>query len=164
MMNNMTFIDGLPYYYSKEDLRAMEVMNQNVARGAAWLDDIDSGWYKKIDISQLDISSGESCICGQVFLDKVNEINIDEDYFCYDNGFEYAHADLLEGDPTAAVLLGFAARDHIRHNDNMNPDIVALNDLVKSPTFKDVYAQFEYLATEWIIHIQKRLANEGEML
>lgn len=40
-----------------------------VQKGAAWLDEYMPGWAKKIAPKELDLSSGEYCICGQLFTD-----------------------------------------------------------------------------------------------
>ena len=37
-----------------------------VAAGAQVLDEKIPGWYRQIDISSLDMSDGEHCICGQL--------------------------------------------------------------------------------------------------
>lgn len=36
-----------------------------VNRGAAWLDEIDPGWYREIDTSTLDLADEYSCVLGQ---------------------------------------------------------------------------------------------------
>lgn len=37
-----------------------------VQRGAAYLDDVDPGWYRRIDPHTLELSSGVSCVLGQL--------------------------------------------------------------------------------------------------
>lgn len=49
-----------------EEERRYQISCQRVARGAAWLDANHSGWERKIDLSILDITDGDTCICGQV--------------------------------------------------------------------------------------------------
>lgn len=43
---------------------------QRVANGARWLDENFPGWVERIDIKTLNLASGNSCICGQVFYSK----------------------------------------------------------------------------------------------
>lgn len=42
-------------------------LRTRVERGARWLDENFSGWESRIDLDTLELQSGESCICGQVF-------------------------------------------------------------------------------------------------
>lgn len=44
-------------------------ITERVAAGAAWLDEHEPGWIKRIDIGVLDISSCANCVLGQVFGD-----------------------------------------------------------------------------------------------
>ena len=37
-----------------------------VERGAAYLDEIDPGWYRRIDPDTLELSSGRACVLGQL--------------------------------------------------------------------------------------------------
>lgn len=39
---------------------------RRVARGAAYLDDVDPTWYRAVDPDTLELSSGSSCILGQL--------------------------------------------------------------------------------------------------
>lgn len=48
-----------------------------VKRGAFWLDEVKPGWVSAIDLVEFDISSGYSCVLGQLFED-------------YDQGLEFA--------------------------------------------------------------------------
>lgn len=41
-----------------------------VESGAAWLDEVKPGWEGLIDLAKFDISDGNACICGQVFMDE----------------------------------------------------------------------------------------------
>jgi hypothetical protein len=43
--------------------------NNRVKVAAKWLDEYYPGWYHQIDITELDLSSPEKCICGQLTLD-----------------------------------------------------------------------------------------------
>lgn len=44
---------------------------EEVQRGAALLDEVAPGWDKAINLEQLDLSSGSSCMLGQVFNTRV---------------------------------------------------------------------------------------------
>ena len=37
-----------------------------VARGATYLDDVDPGWYRRVDADTLELSSGHACVLGQL--------------------------------------------------------------------------------------------------
>lgn len=37
-----------------------------VRRGAAYLDDVDSGWHRRIDPATLELRSGDCCVLGQL--------------------------------------------------------------------------------------------------
>ena len=43
----------------------MQQSAERVARGAAYMDENYPGWERKINLSVLDITDGEVCICGQ---------------------------------------------------------------------------------------------------
>lgn len=68
-------------------------MNQDsidrVTRGAAWLDEIEPGWERKLDLSTLDINDPNQCVCGQVFMSKVSSKHL--------NGYGYAREFLTAG-------------------------------------------------------------------
>jgi hypothetical protein len=42
-------------------------MNENVARGAAILDELRPGWYQDIDLEKLDLISSWHCVLGQLY-------------------------------------------------------------------------------------------------
>lgn len=42
-------------------------INENVARGAAWLDAHVPGWFDRVDLDILNMTSSDLCIFGQVF-------------------------------------------------------------------------------------------------
>jgi hypothetical protein len=44
----------------------MEEASQRVARGAAFLDEADPGWYRRVDATTLELSSGSACVLGQL--------------------------------------------------------------------------------------------------
>lgn len=53
--------------------------NEAVARGAEWLDKVNPGWERKIDLSNLKLADGCRCIIGQVvsasYLGELDEEN-----------------------------------------------------------------------------------------
>lgn len=40
---------------------------QRAARGAAYLDDIHRGWYRRIDETTLDLGNGKACVLAQLY-------------------------------------------------------------------------------------------------
>jgi len=40
---------------------------KRVARGAAYLDEVDPVWYRGVDPETLELSSGSSCVLGQLY-------------------------------------------------------------------------------------------------
>lgn len=45
---------------------SLEYAQERVRRGAAYLDDVDPGWHRRVDPATLELSSGSSCILGQL--------------------------------------------------------------------------------------------------
>jgi len=45
---------------------SLEDARTRVERGAAYLDEIDPGWHRRVDPDTLELSSGSSCILGQL--------------------------------------------------------------------------------------------------
>lgn len=43
-----------------------EAARQRVARGAAYLDAVDPGWWQRLDAAVLELSCGQSCVLGQL--------------------------------------------------------------------------------------------------
>ncbi len=37
-----------------------------VRRGAEYLDEVDAGWYRRVDADTLELSNGQSCVLGQL--------------------------------------------------------------------------------------------------
>lgn len=59
-------------------------IEERVAMGAVVLDECERGWYRRIDIKALWITSTESCILGQVFggfVRGTQELGIEGDRF-----------------------------------------------------------------------------------
>jgi hypothetical protein len=44
----------------------LERANRRAARGAAYLDDVDPGWHRRLDLGALALSDGGSCVLGQL--------------------------------------------------------------------------------------------------
>jgi hypothetical protein len=117
-----------------------------VERGAEWLDEKEPGWANKINIETLDIGLSDSCICGQLFVDRIQELAVQ-------NGYQYAISKYFKssqtiGWPSSALSemanLGFA----MSVEQESTPDETV----------------WEYLTIYWVAQIEKRLANSGDML
>lgn len=50
----------------------IETLLPNVQKGAAWLDETQSGWAKQIYLPDLRLESSRFCICGQLFGDYMS--------------------------------------------------------------------------------------------
>ena len=46
-------------------MKPTNVMEANVARGSALMDEKRPGWHNRIDLKKLDVSSGSYCVLGQ---------------------------------------------------------------------------------------------------
>lgn len=159
MMDGIIFDKDL----TPADLRAQQVMSENVQRGIEFLDSVDPQWYRKVDTAELDISNPHACICGQVFLGKIEEIYADSSIY-YDSGFDYVVQEYLVDSSSVCSLYGFAAQDYFNVGEDLTDAETAMNDVVRSPFYHNIYNQFEYLACEWITQIIKRKEEKGEML
>jgi hypothetical protein len=159
MMDGIIFDKDL----TPADLRAQQVMNENVQRGIKFLEEFDKKWYLKVDVSTLDIGDPKQCICGQVFLEMIEEIYRDSHVY-YDSGFQYVVEEYLVDRSEVCAIYGFAAQDHFNVGNDLSDAEMAMNDVVRSPFYGDIYSQFEYLACEWITQIIKHKAENGEML
>ena len=145
------------------DIRAQQVMSENVQRGIEFLEQFDSKWYLKVDVSTLNIGNPNLCICGQVFLQQIQDI-YDNSSVYYDSGFQYVIEEYLVDGSAVIALYGFAAQDYFNVGNDLSDAEIAMNDVICSPFYNDVFAQFEYLACEWITQIVKHKANNGEIL
>jgi hypothetical protein len=45
---------------------SLEYAQERVRRGATYLDDVDPGWHRRVDPTTLELSSGSSCVLGQL--------------------------------------------------------------------------------------------------
>jgi hypothetical protein len=156
----------------KESLHSLvwdgcDVYNR-VANGAEWLDAIKPNWYLEVNTEELEISSGDSCICGQVFMDefmkhisnhRAENPDYPEDYD-FENGWDYAVENFFSledaDDPYGfASKLGFNMLDLKRRKFNIN--YVSENMGYEKPSAAIPKIEYELLAVEWISQIEKRL-------
>lgn len=85
---------------------AESTAEQRVKRGAKWLDENFPGWEGRIDLDTLDVSSGIDCICGQVFADKVDDLQ-EKDVASVSTGFDVAYMTLFtEANSWISALVG----------------------------------------------------------
>ncbi len=73
-----------------------DTIEQRVAAGAAWLDEHEPGWERRIDLATLDLASSCRCVLGQLFAGKVS---------AHGSGYFWALDQGLEG----TEELGFCA-------------------------------------------------------
>lgn len=80
----------------------------HVQKGAAWLDEYEPGWVQKIIPEDLDLSSTEVCICGQVFGDYAQRphavYEAFEYGFCNDNQID----DFFRGEDSGNAIYGLS--------------------------------------------------------
>lgn len=62
----------------------MDTVEARVARGAAWLDEHEPGWERRIDLALLALKDSCRCVLGQVFVDDAAS------WSWYEDGFDYA--------------------------------------------------------------------------
>lgn len=105
-------------------------LQDNVARGAAWLDTEVPGWAERIDLSTLDLRSSSRCVAGQLFGNPDNP-----------NPFQHGYAVMMDRlreqgceDDRPDVTYGFTHPDvmtfpdlYTDHTDD--PRITELRDL-----------------------------------
>jgi hypothetical protein len=113
----------------------------DVERGCSFLDGAQPDWFERIDIGTLEMANTHSCICGQVFLQRV--IDQAGAYKCSD-GYDY----FVHEFDTNGVKLGFDIPSR-EYGDGCEP--------------AHRYLAFAILATLWIEQIEKRRANAGTM-
>lgn len=81
------------------------VAEMRAKRGARWLDENFPGWEKRINLRTLQLETGESCICGQVFKKKAEKPGS----FAID-GFDYARTHLFaEANSWVTAIVGSPA-------------------------------------------------------
>lgn len=63
------------------------MFEKQVARGSAWLDRMKPGWYKNIDINELNLGYSDRCTLGLALGPEASAaLNVDEE-FSFVNGF-----------------------------------------------------------------------------
>ena len=72
------------------------------------LDENEPEWWKVVDLSALDISSSEYCICGQAFSTKAAEME-------YSNGYDWATSELSPVVHHGSEFFGFCADKSIEY-------------------------------------------------
>ncbi len=112
------------------------VLEEHVENGIEFLDKHQPDWYTKVDLSNLDMSSGKQCICGYVFAGMMSGIY---------NGYDTFVSMYGSQDPQA---LGFV----------YDPNLMVDDKDYMGPT-----EQYSFLAELWAPRIEKRLAEEGKM-
>lgn len=71
-----------------------------VAAGAAWMDEKFPGWESKVNLLRLDIGIPFMCVLGQVFREHAP---------LHSNGYYWALNNLMDGDGSLSIDLGFNA-------------------------------------------------------
>lgn len=57
------------------------VAQRRVAAGAAWLDEVDPGWWELVELDRLDLASCDDCVLGQWAAANLPERTYGEGYF-----------------------------------------------------------------------------------
>ena len=86
------------------DRDAIEMMKTQLAlavkKGAYLLDEQNPGWRQQVAVGKLDLSSGRSCVLGQLYGDYHRGVAIldltDEEGEYVDYGFDHPHGDVWE--------------------------------------------------------------------
>lgn len=50
----------------RTDQITTEAVRERVARGAAYLDEVDPGWHHRVDPASLELADGQFCVLGQL--------------------------------------------------------------------------------------------------
>ena len=145
----------------------------SVDNGAEWLDSISEDWFNRISLEHLEMSSGNYCICGQLFMSDLIYKVIDEDTlqnainsyddtgylriqkalgqdFCIDHGF------LVDEDEPANNLGEFVDEDSNDYYWDEELDEYVYSDetnIVWSSSSKETYS---FLAECWAEEIALR--------
>lgn len=152
-------------YLNEADIIMMKQLMDNVERGAKFLDNLDVGdaWYKQIDTEKLNIADGSSCIAGQLFFQF-----LDESIRLYDHGFHYMLEEYFDGDSRDAAYYGFNLHEDVLEymgewGDEADSSLSWVQELDYFSTLNCGH-MFDFIAAEWVMQIEKRKANAGEML
>lgn len=124
----------------------------NVRNGEDFLDKEMPGWYEKIDLSILKMTSAGSCICGQLWMGREMQPLLSENDSTR-AGYYYATQFILNGHdieygftvPEFEIKVGSPDSGYRRHTD--------LNSFM-----------WEAMTIEWATRIQKRRANAGTIV
>ena len=92
----------------EEFLHYYEELYPNVQNGALMLDENEPEWWREINLSTLDISSSEYCICGQAFQMRAMETD-------YTQGYDWATSELKPVVEHGAEFFGFCADKGIEY-------------------------------------------------
>jgi hypothetical protein len=97
---------------------------QDVAKGAAWLDENRPGWEFKLDLAELNLSSAQTCVLGQIdgnFWESLSKMHRDGDdgaqfeiSWAAERGF-FVITDEMDEATRAYNQLTDAWRDLIKH-------------------------------------------------
>lgn len=136
-----------------------------VQDGAKWLDSVHPNWYLDINIDILNMASGDCCICGQAFLQELMSFNANKSMWTedegYENAYEYVIYEKLSDFDDVAGMYSVAANFGFT---------LAMQKSVKDSTyvFLDDHQlrslqdwQWDLLASEWIMQIQKRIVQSS---
>jgi hypothetical protein len=125
------------------------VLEMRVDDGVEFLDEVEPGWFNRINPEYLYMSSSSSCVCGQVF----NEMWQEEEngHREADTGWEYFKDQFgVDGEE-----LGFDSF-YLCECGTADPDEECDNHTAINYT-----QQYSYLAEAWIRRVEKKLANQG---
>ncbi len=85
-----------------------------VQRGAAWLDSVDQGWFKRINLGKFSLVNACDCVLGQLALDIAG---VDMGYYAV---VERGVKGLGRLSPSLAIDLGFHANEEVYDEDCNN--------------------------------------------
>jgi hypothetical protein len=108
------------------------VYRRQINSGIAWLNKVDSGWYKKIDLEMFDIGDADRCVCGQVFQFVAPEKGAGSGYDYFINVYD-------PGDEEQAEKYGFTIPD--------------------TNSYQEEQRAWEALQAEWVEKIKELQAN-----
>ena len=69
------------------DIREYEESCRHVVAGAAWLDENEPGWERRVDTSLLNIDDPAQCICGQILKNGWSGVNTYSSEWKQNHGF-----------------------------------------------------------------------------
>lgn len=148
-------------YLNEADIIMMKQLMGNVERGAKFLDILDVGdaWYKQIDTEKLNMADGSRCVAGQLFFQF-----LDDSIRLYDHGFHYMVEEYFDGESQYAAYYGFNLHEDVL--EYRGEDDTPLSWIQELDYFSTVNCghMYDFIAAEWVMQIEKRKANAGEML